>query len=108
MAMMTLNSSDAHPKQRIQLRSSIAFAPSAPAALESFDATHMTSSSVKYRGIVSSCSSYSSKAVHWATHHEGGGGFLLDNQCTKTGIPVAEVLWEKHLDMHVPSMENHV
>ena len=35
---------------RSQLRSSIASAPSAPAAPESFDAIHVTSSSVKSRG----------------------------------------------------------
>ena len=49
LATMTLGSSYAHPKQRSQFLSYIASAPSAPAAPESFDATHMTSSSVKSR-----------------------------------------------------------
>ena len=37
---------------------------------------------------------------------KGGGCLLRDNQCTKTGRLVAEVLWEKHLDMCVPPVEN--
>ena len=41
-----------------------------------------------------------------STNREGGGCLLPNNQCTKTGRPVAEVLWEKHPDMHVPPMEN--
>ena len=64
MATITLNSSDAHPKQSSQLCSSIASTPIVPAAPESFYATHMTSSSVKLRGTVSGTSPYSSKAVH--------------------------------------------
>ena len=46
------------------------------------------------------------KAVHWATDREGGGCLLPDEQCTKTGRPVAEVLREKHPDMRVPAVEN--
>ena len=42
------------------------------------------------------------QAVRRATNREGGGCLLPDNQCTKTGQPVAEVLRKKHLDMHVP------
>ena len=42
------------------------------------------------------------QAVRRATDREGGGCFLLDDQCTKTGRPVAEVLREKHPDMCVP------
>ena len=42
------------------------------------------------------------QAVRWATNRKGGGCLLLDDQCTKTGRPVAEVLREKHLDMCVP------
>ena len=61
---MTLNSYDEHPKQRSQFLSSIASDLSAPAAPESLDATHMTSSSKNSRGTVYSTSSYSSKAVH--------------------------------------------
>ena len=60
----TLISSNAHPKRRSQLRSSIASAPSAPAAPESFDATQVTSSSVKSRVNISNTSPYSSKALH--------------------------------------------
>ena len=30
----------------------------------------------------------------------------MDNQCTKTGQTVAEVLREKHTDMRVPPVEN--
>ena len=35
-----------------------------------------------------------------------GGCLLPDDQCTKTGRPVAEVFQEKHLDMRVPLVEN--
>ena len=41
-----------------------------------------------------------------ATDREGGGCHLPDDQCTKTGRPVAEVLQEKQPDMRVPPMEN--
>ena len=37
---------------------------------------------------------------------KGGRGLLPDNQCTKTGRLVAEVLQEKHPDMRVPPVEN--
>ena len=46
------------------------------------------------------------KAVRRATDREGGGCLLPDGQCMKTGLPVAEVLLEKHPDMHVPPVEN--
>ena len=46
------------------------------------------------------------QAVHQATDREGGGCLLPDDQCTKPGQPVAEVLQEKHPDMHVPPVEN--
>ena len=46
------------------------------------------------------------QAVRQATDREGGGCLLPDDQCTKTGQPVAEVLREKHLDMRVPPVEN--
>ena len=46
------------------------------------------------------------QAVCRATDREGGGCLLLDNQYTKTGQPVAEVLWKNHLDMRVTSVEN--
>ena len=52
--------------------SSVASAPSAPAPPESFDATHVTSSSVKSRGTVLGTSPYFSKAVH--TGFSTGGG----------------------------------
>ena len=45
------------------------------------------------------------KAVCQATNREGGGCLLLDDQCTKTRRPVAEVLREKHLDMRVSPVE---
>ena len=64
LATTTFNSSDAHPKRRSQFRSSIASAPSLPAAQESFDATHITSSSVKSRGTMSVTSPYVLKAAH--------------------------------------------
>ena len=48
------------------------------------------------------------QAVRRATDREGEGCLLPDNQCTKTGRPVAEVLWEKHPDMRVPPVENPV
>ena len=46
------------------------------------------------------------QAVRRATYREGGGCLLPDDQCTKTGRPVAEVFWEKHPDMRVPPVEN--
>ena len=46
------------------------------------------------------------QAVCRATDREGGGCLLPDDQCTKTGRPVAEVLREKHPDIRVPPMEN--
>ena len=64
LEMTTISSSDAHPKRRRQLRSSIASATSARAAPESFDATHVTSSSLKLRGTVYGTSPYSSKDAH--------------------------------------------
>ena len=39
------------------------------------------------------------QAIRRATDRERGGCLLLDDQCTKTGRPSAEVLWEKHPDM---------
>ena len=46
------------------------------------------------------------QAVCWATNREGRDCLLPGDQCTKTGRPVAEVLREKHPDMHVPPVEN--
>ena len=46
------------------------------------------------------------QAVRQATDRERGGYLLPDDQCTKTGRPVAGVLREKHPDMHVPPVEN--
>ena len=46
------------------------------------------------------------QAVCRATDTEGGGCLLPDDQCTKTGRPVVEVLREKHPDMCVPPVEN--
>ena len=46
------------------------------------------------------------QAVRQENDKEGGGCILPDNRCTKTGQPVAEVLWEKHTDMSVPPVEN--
>ena len=42
------------------------------------------------------------QAVRRVTDREGGGCLLPDDQCTKTGRPVAEVLPKKHPDMRVP------
>ena len=64
LATTTLRSSDKHPKRGSQFLSSIASTPSASAAPESFDATQVTSSSVKSRGAVYGTSPYSSKAAH--------------------------------------------
>ena len=52
LEMTTFSSSDAHLKKRSQFISSIASAPSAPAALESLDVTYVMSSSVNLRGTV--------------------------------------------------------
>ena len=46
------------------------------------------------------------QAVRWATNREGGGCILPDDQCTKNGQPIAEILREKHPDMPVPPVEN--
>ena len=46
------------------------------------------------------------QAIRRATNREGGGCLLPDDQCTKTGRPVAEVLREKHPEMRVPPLEN--
>ena len=46
------------------------------------------------------------QAVRRATGREGGGCLLPEYLCTKIGRPVAEVLREKHPDMHVPPVEN--
>ena len=48
------------------------------------------------------------QSVRWATDRDGGGCLLPDDQCTKTGQPVAEVLREKHPDMCVSPVENPV
>ena len=46
------------------------------------------------------------QAVRRATDREGGGCLLPDDQCTKTGQLVVEVLREKNPDMRVPPVEN--
>ena len=46
------------------------------------------------------------QAPRRATNMEGGGCLLPDDQCTKTGQRVAEVLREKHPYMRVPFVEN--
>ena len=46
------------------------------------------------------------QAVRRATDRDGGGCLLLEDKCTKTGRPVAEVLREKHPNMRVPPVEN--
>ena len=46
------------------------------------------------------------QAVRRATDREGGWCLLPDDQCTKNGRPVVEVLQEKHLYMRVPPVEN--
>ena len=46
------------------------------------------------------------QAVRWATDQKRGGCLLPDDQFTKTGQPVAEVLREKHPDMRVQPVEN--
>ena len=45
------------------------------------------------------------QAVRWETDRERGGCLLTDDQCTKTGRPVAEVLRVKHPYMRVPTVE---
>ena len=46
------------------------------------------------------------QAVRRATNREGGGCLLRGDKCTKIGRLVADVLREKHPDMHVPPVEN--
>ena len=45
------------------------------------------------------------QAVRQATNREGGGCLLPDDQCTKNGRPVVDVLRENHPDMCVIPME---
>ena len=42
------------------------------------------------------------QAVRRATNREREVYLFPDDQCTKTGRPVVEFLWEKHPDMCVP------
>ena len=46
------------------------------------------------------------QAIRQATGREGGGCLLPDDQCTKTGRLLEEVLQEKHPDMCVSPVEN--
>ena len=62
-AMTIINYSGAHLKKMTQLRSSIIFTPRAPTEPKSFDATHVTSSYIKFRGIILGKYLYSLKAV---------------------------------------------
>ena len=48
------------------------------------------------------------QAICQATDWEGGGYLLPEDQCTKTGRPVVEVLQEKHPYMRVPPVENRM
>ena len=48
------------------------------------------------------------KDVRQAANMEEGGFLLPHDQCTKTGRIIAEVLWEKNLDMRVPLVEKPV
>ena len=104
LATTTLNSSGEHPKRRSQLCSSIASAPSTSAAPGSFDATHVTSSSVKSRGTVSGTSSCSSKAEHvefsmGATRMSG----CFSRRTSATGRPVF-VHWSSRRRHPPPSL----
>ena len=66
---------------------SIASAPSTPAALENFDATHVTSSYVESRGTVSDTSPYSSKSAHVGFFHGGYSRvrvLLPENLCNRS------------------------
>ena len=60
----THRSSEVHPNLRIKFFSSSASNKNAPAAPESFDTTHVMSSSDNSRGTVSWTSSYLSKVYH--------------------------------------------
>ena len=90
-----LNSSDSHPKQRSQLLSSIASAPSVPTASEIFDATHVMSSFVESRGTVSGTSSYFLKAAH-AGFSTGGTHTCKDDSPGGPLKPVARFLCIGH------------
>ena len=94
LATITLSSSDAHLKRRSQFLSSIASAPSAPDAPESFDATHVTSSSVKSRDTVLGTSPYSLKAAHLG--FSTGGPSCTDDSLGGTLKPVAQFLCIDH------------
>ena len=104
MSTTTLNYSDAHPKRRSQFSSSIASAPSRCAATESFDATHVTSSSVKSRGTVSGTSLYFSKSAHVGFYTGGtrmSGCFSW--RTSATGCPVL-VHWSSGRRHPTPSL----
>ena len=84
-----MNSSDTHHKQRSQFLSSINSSPSAPAAPESLDATHVMLYSKKSRVIVSGTYLYSLMAAHvgfstGGTHMSG----CFSWRASTTGIPV--------------------
>ena len=46
------------------------------------------------------------QAFSRVTNREGGGCHLPGNVCKKTGRPVADVLREKHPEIHVTPVEN--
>ena len=46
------------------------------------------------------------QAVCQVTDREGRGCLLPDDQCTNNRQLVADIFWDKHLNMHVPPVEN--
>ena len=62
--MISHSSFDGHSNRRRHFLISNASAPSEPAALESFDATHVTSSYKKYRGTIFGTYLYLSRVEH--------------------------------------------
>ena len=46
------------------------------------------------------------QSVRWATNREEGGCLLPRDVYTKTGRTVVDVQWDKHPDIHVPTVGN--
>ena len=86
LATTTLSFSDAHPNRRSQFLSSITSAPSAPSALEIFDAAHVASSFVKSRGTVSASPHTSWRLRKWIFHgwDTHVGVLVLEDLCNRS------------------------
>ena len=78
------------------MHDSVSSAPSAPEALEIFDASHITSSSLKSRSAIFVISLYSSKLVHMGFSMRGFmhvGVLLPEYLCYRPPSISAEIIW---------------